>query len=692
MGGLFEASTLKGELKNEYNRQEVIDYNIYGVTHKYRESKTNSLVAIKIINKKYLERICGNKNLEDCYESIRQEIKCLKEMEGQYSIRLKEDKETNESFILVLDLWDTNLEKFLKTRASGLKIEEIKKLFKKLNTVFKRMSDKNIIHGNLKLDNILLKIENGSLSPLLSDYGKKAALDDKLTIMQSTTHYSAPELLIGDEYDYKVDLWSIGVILYRLYFNEFPFNGETQVAIFNDIHKKKNLKKTDNFYLDDLIKKLLVVDPNYRITWEKYFSHKFWKYGEDESNSNIDENNLKEEVDDENENESEDSSSNWRRESKYKSKKVKNPRNQYYNIYYCVNENNDNNNNINTNSKNNVNLQDLKKIEIDVEENNKDEPIDKLIFSELIKKVKLDYLTKLILYGCNLINTEILTKVDPINLLELDLSHNNINNIDNISNTSFDKLITLNLSHNNIYNIEPLINAPFINLKNLYLSNNIISDIETLSLVPFTNLDKLKLSGNKIRDISVLTKVPFINLAFLELKNNKITDIANSLGFISINALVHLDLSHNSIKSIEGINVGQFQHLITLDLGDNQISNINILKEVYFNDLKKLNLYDNNIKDVNVFGQVPFKELKELNLSYNKINNLDIVNFMIFEKLNKLDLNGNEISDLRTLELSDLKELKELQLKNNKFNQNEENKAILTNIKKKHKDLNLVYN
>mgnify|MGYP002624864393 CR=1 FL=1 len=665
MGNIFEDSTIKADLKNTYNKQEVIDYNVYGMTYKCKEAKSNSMVAIKIINKKYMERICGNRNLQDCLENIRHEINCIKEMEGQYSINLIEETETNDFFYIVMDLWDLNLEKYLLKRKAGLKIEEIKKLFKKLNVVLKRMCDKNIIHGNLKLDNILLKLANNELNPILSDYGKKAALDDRLTIMKSTTHYSAPELLVGDEYDYKVDLWSIGVILYRLYFNEFPYNGETQVAIYNDIKKKTPLKKCDNLYFNDLISKLLVIDPNYRISWERYFNHKFWK-SEEELEKGVDE-------DIEEENESEENS-NWRRESKYGNKKSRrHTRGTFYNIYYCLNDNNNpikpvnevNNakgNNINNNSnENNINLRDIKKIEFSVEDNSI-EPIDNIISKEITRKVNLENLTKLILYGCNLDNLDILNKLNMINLLELDLSQNNISSIDNISSYNFPKLTTLNLSYNSIHHIEPLSAVSFINLKNLNLSNNLINDIEPLSLVPFTNLDKLKISGNKIRDIQVFTKVPFINLTYLELKNNKINDLTNALGFISINNLLYLDLSHNSIKSIEGLNVRQYQSLISLDLGDNEISNIDLLKEVYFDKLNKLDLYDNNIEDINVFGLVPFKGLKELNLSYNKIKNIDILNFMAFENLSKLDLNGNEIDDLVPLSQANLKELKVLQL------------------------------
>ena len=684
MGGLFETSILKGDLKNNYTKLEPIDYNVYGVTHKCKDAKTNNSVTIRIVNKKYLEKVCGTKNIEDCFDIIRQEIDTLKRMDGEYSLHLIEDTETPDAFYIVMDIWDTNLEKYLLNLKRGLTIDEIKKLFKKLNIVFKRMYDNRIIHGNLKLSNILIKNDKNEIIPLLSEYGKKAALDERLNIMQSTSQYSAPELLIGEDYDYKVDLWSIGIILYQLYFNEFPFDGETQVAIFNDIKKKKNLKKcNENYYFNDLIKKLLVIDSNYRMTWEKYFSHKFWENDERENNENKEnENNENENNDIENENNENDKNKFQYMFKKYK--KNKSIKLKYYNVFYCLNDID--------NLLNDNNLENLQKLEVSVDKTNKDEPIENLIYQELTKKVPIDKLLKLVLYGCNLKNIDILTRLLAVNLLELDLSRNGINNIEILSSIQYDKLVTLNLSHNDIYNIEPLINVSFKNLKNLNLSHNLISNIEPLSQVPLNNLEKLKLASNKIRDIQVFTKVPFINLTFLDLKNNKISDTSNVFPYISMSNLLYLDLSHNSIKTIEGLNVNQYNNLISLDLGDNDINNIDLLKEVLFNDLSKLVLSDNNIQDVHIFAEVPFKNLKELNLSYNKIGNIDIVNFMVFEHLEKLDMNGNEISDLKPLNQANLNDLKELELKYNKLKEDEGNDIILKDLKAKYKNLKLIYN
>ena len=416
MGGLFETSIIQGNLKNLYNKQEVLDYNVYGVTHKCKESKTNKIVAIKIINKKYLETICGEKYLGHCFDIIRKEIEILKSMDGDYSLHLIEGKETPDSFYIITDIWETNLEKYILDKKEGLSLVEIKKIFSKLNLVFKRMDENNIIHGNLKLNNILIKYNKNEIIPILSEYNKKGQLNEKLNIMESTSQYSAPELLLGQYSNFRTDLWSIGVILYRLYFNEFPFNGDTQVAIFNDIKKKKKLKHCEeNYYSNDLIKKLLVIDPNYRITWDKYFNHKFWNSDKNENENHVDNNEKVENEKIFNELiEKKDYKNIFKKNNSLENKNIENKLNKKYNIYYCINESH---NHLEQNHNNNI--EDLKKLIVSVE---KDELINKIIYQELIKRVSIENLIKLILYGCNLKNVDLLINISANNLLELDLS------------------------------------------------------------------------------------------------------------------------------------------------------------------------------------------------------------------------------------------------------------------------------
>ena len=92
----------------------------------------------------------------------------------------------------------------------------------------------------------------------------------------------APEIFEGGgnkNYDYKCDLWSIGIIIYQLFFKEYPYKGSTPTAIYNQINTfgNKILKSTNNNHLDNLINSLLIRDPQKRINYEDYFNHSFFK-------------------------------------------------------------------------------------------------------------------------------------------------------------------------------------------------------------------------------------------------------------------------------------------------------------------------------------------------------------------------------------------------------------------------------
>ena len=91
----------------------------------------------------------------------------------------------------------------------------------------------------------------------------------------------APEILRGEgqeKYNYKCDLWSIGIIIYRLVFREAPYKGETDTAMLNQIKHFgiKKLKKTNDKELDDLIVKLIEEDPAKRLDWDGYLNHPFF--------------------------------------------------------------------------------------------------------------------------------------------------------------------------------------------------------------------------------------------------------------------------------------------------------------------------------------------------------------------------------------------------------------------------------
>lgn len=104
---------------------------------------------------------------------------------------------------------------------------------------------------------------------ILSDVGFARKIDEdfnmKLTITGNPL-YRAPEMLTG-KYDYKVDIWSLGCVLYEMCTLEPPFHSNDVFLFQNLADTNIAMKRVTDFYsneLNNLIEKMLIFDPNKR--------------------------------------------------------------------------------------------------------------------------------------------------------------------------------------------------------------------------------------------------------------------------------------------------------------------------------------------------------------------------------------------------------------------------------------------
>ena len=246
--------------------------------------------AIKIIDKdrirgEYMKeyfRSISDEEMKMHINDLLNEIKSMKLMEGRNnknSVKFYECFETTDEFSIIMELCDDNLTKYIANRGP-LNPKEIRQILKQLNNSFKIMSQNRLVHRDLKLENILVKKEKEKLILKITDYGlskQLATISKKLSTKAGTPIFSAPEILKGEKYNEECDLWSLGIVIYVLFFKDYPYKGESELALLNHIQTKGQsiLNKTGDHYLDDLIRKLLVEDPKKRIKWEQYFNHPF---------------------------------------------------------------------------------------------------------------------------------------------------------------------------------------------------------------------------------------------------------------------------------------------------------------------------------------------------------------------------------------------------------------------------------
>ena len=75
----------------------------------------------------------------------------------------------------------------------------------------------------------------------LIDFGlsRSVLLDKPEVQVAGTPYYMAPEVIEGDVYDTKADMWSLGVLLYIMMSGYLPFQGKTTDLIFEKIRSGK---------------------------------------------------------------------------------------------------------------------------------------------------------------------------------------------------------------------------------------------------------------------------------------------------------------------------------------------------------------------------------------------------------------------------------------------------------------------
>ena len=128
-----------------------------------------------------------------------------------------------------------------------------------------------VIHRDIKPENFLIKNINGRNIIKLIDFGFSDYIpknNDKFYEQLGTPQYAAPEIYLGKSYDCKVDLWSVGVVLYNMINGTRPFSGikNKNDSVKNDVlFKKINFNGFKNPLLKNLAMHLLERDPSKRV-------------------------------------------------------------------------------------------------------------------------------------------------------------------------------------------------------------------------------------------------------------------------------------------------------------------------------------------------------------------------------------------------------------------------------------------
>lgn len=195
-----------------------------------------------------------------------------------------EIEETNDCFYIVLEYLEGGELTDRILSMESLPEHTIKFLFYQIVLAVQYLHSKGITHRDLKPQNVLLESQIPKSRVKVSDFGLSKIVTNEtlLTTMCGTPAYLAPEIwnVNNQNYDKKVDVWSLGVILFYMFAKELPFEsdnrGDLQKLIlcgnysFNSKVWGRITKEAK-----DLIGKMLTIDPKDRISIDDVLRHEW---------------------------------------------------------------------------------------------------------------------------------------------------------------------------------------------------------------------------------------------------------------------------------------------------------------------------------------------------------------------------------------------------------------------------------
>lgn len=224
------------EIKNisvydKYDILEEIGTGAFGVVHRCRERATGNIFAAKFIPVSHVME----------KELIRKEIDIMNQLHHPKLINLHDAFEDDDEMVLIFEFLSGG-ELFERITAEGYSMSESEVInyMRQICEAIKHMHEKNIIHLDIKPENIMCQTRN-STNVKLIDFGLATKLDpnEVVKISTGTAEFAAPEIVEREPVGFYTDMWACGVLAYVLLSGLSPFAGD------NDIETLKNVKACD---------------------------------------------------------------------------------------------------------------------------------------------------------------------------------------------------------------------------------------------------------------------------------------------------------------------------------------------------------------------------------------------------------------------------------------------------------------
>ena len=257
----------------EYELKEILGKGTFSKVKLGMSKLTKEKVAIKIIDKQFT---FNNNN----YERIKLEISILKKTSHPNIIKVYDIKEDSNNYYFIMEYckYGELFQQIVNSKHLDAKLSSF--YFYQLINGLSYLHSHKIVHRDLKPENLL--ISHKKVLKII-DFGLSnfSIKNNYLNTPCGSPSYAPPEMIIGAKYNGMLgDIWNCGVILYVMLCGCLPFDGSNNNELFSKIIKcKVNYPKNMDKSAVDLLKNILVANPDNRINLTQIKKHPFYLKG-----------------------------------------------------------------------------------------------------------------------------------------------------------------------------------------------------------------------------------------------------------------------------------------------------------------------------------------------------------------------------------------------------------------------------
>uniref|UniRef100_A0A0N5BBM5 Protein kinase domain-containing protein n=1 Tax=Strongyloides papillosus TaxID=174720 RepID=A0A0N5BBM5_STREA len=193
---------------------------VYGAIHR----KTGKHVAVKLIDKL---KFPSNKEA-----ALRTEVEILQKVKHHGVVEFQQMLETHDRIFVVMEkLKGDMLEMILSSEKGRLNERCTQFLIHQILIALQYLHSQNVVHCDMKPENILLTSDSDFPQVKLCDFGFARIIGERSfrRSVVGTPAYLAPEVLRNKGFNRSLDMWSVGVIVYVSLSGTFPFNEDEDI-------------------------------------------------------------------------------------------------------------------------------------------------------------------------------------------------------------------------------------------------------------------------------------------------------------------------------------------------------------------------------------------------------------------------------------------------------------------------------